>query len=133
MLDRLKEKGITIFVSTPYMDEASLCDRIALIQEGSIFSVDTPEKLLSDFNETIYGIKGQDMYRLLLDLESYEGIKSAHAFGEYHHALFSDNSIDIENVIRELESKGHQEVIIEKISPTIEDLFLDFMGKKVPV
>ena len=70
MLDRLKEKGITIMVSTPYMDEASLCERIALIQTGRILSIDTPEAIISTYNKPLFAVRSNEYYRLLQDLKT---------------------------------------------------------------
>src|SRR5213079_3679686 len=68
MLKRLKQQGITILVSTPYMDEATLCDRIALIQSGSILSIDTPENIVKAYPGELYAVKAKDMYKLAHDL-----------------------------------------------------------------
>ena len=64
MLKRLKAERITIVVSTPYMDEATLCDRIALIQNGKILSIDTPDKIVESYPDELYAIKADNMYRL---------------------------------------------------------------------
>ena len=133
MLHQLKEQGITIFVSTPYMDEASLCDRIALIQEGNIFSINTPQKLIDGFENQLWAIKSHDMYKLLLNLETYSGIESCYSFGEYHHVVFSKQNINEEEVLTYLNSIGHQGVEAKKILPTIEDCFLGFMNKNIEV
>jgi ABC-type multidrug transport system ATPase subunit len=127
MLHRLKEKGITIFVSTPYMDEASLCDRIALIQEGEVFSVNTPEALLAEYRHELYGVKSSNMYQLLLDLEKLDKLDAAYAFGEYHHAVVPPNGLSVDELAQHLKGIGHQEVVVQSIDPTIEDCFLDFM------
>jgi ABC-2 type transport system ATP-binding protein len=68
MLKRLKQQGITILVSTPYMDEATLCERIALIQNGKIMSIDTPDNIIRQFLENLYAIKAKNMSKLLNDL-----------------------------------------------------------------
>src|SRR4051812_9050753 len=94
MLKRLKQQGITIMVSTPYMDEAALCDRIALIQTGTILSIDTPEKIVSAYDGKLFAIKSESMYKLLNDLRSYENTLSCFTFGEYHHLLFKNEAGD---------------------------------------
>jgi ABC-2 type transport system ATP-binding protein len=126
MLKRLKEKGITIFVSTPYMDEASLCDRIALMQEGKIFTVETPAALIQQFPHKLLGIKSADMYQLLLDLEGYENADRTYAFGEYHHTILEKGTQD--ELHRYLKNAGHKDIIVEVIQPTVEDCFLDYMN-----
>ncbi|NNF34891.1 MAG: ABC transporter ATP-binding protein [Saprospiraceae bacterium] len=126
MLKRLKEKGITIFVSTPYMDEASRCDRIALIQEGQIFTIATPDSLIKQFPHTLYGVKTPDMYQLLLDLERFNGTDRTYAFGEYHHLILKDGNK--EDVYDFLNGMGHFDIVIEEVLPTVEDCFLEYMN-----
>src|SRR3990170_2758446 len=80
MLKRLKQQGITILVSTPYMDEATMCDRIALLQSGKILSIDTPEKIVNSYQGDLFAIKSEAMYKLLLDLREYENTLTCFAF-----------------------------------------------------
>ena len=129
MLKRLKELGITILVSTPYMDEATLCDRIALIQNGKILSINTPEQIVEQYNENLYAIRSSKMIKLLDDLRMNEDVKSCNAFGEYLHISFKnekDNSQ--ENLIQQLKETNHSEIIIKKIQPSIEDCFIKLMN-----
>ena len=81
MLKRLKQQGITILVSTPYMDEASLCDRIALMQAGEILSSGTPTEITDQFKQTLLAIKAGNMYKLLNDLKDYKDIEDVYSFG----------------------------------------------------
>ena len=81
MLKRLKNQGITILVSTPYMDEARLCDRIALIKEGKFIGIDTPENITAGFNKTLWSVQSNKMFKLLTDLRSHPSIDSCFAFG----------------------------------------------------
>ena len=128
MLKRLKQQGITILVSTPYMDEATLCERIALIQKGSIMSIDTPANIIARYPEKLYAIKAENMSQLLYNLRQYEAVKSCNAFGEYHHIAFQNDSDEAgKNLLRYLESEGHQNLEIKPITPTIEDCFIDLM------
>lgn len=126
MLTELKGRGITILVSTPYMDEASRCDRIALCNEGHILQIDTPEGIVKGFDGPLYGIKAKNMYRLLERARSAEGVYDCYPFGEYHH-LVVDDSFDIErfstllSYIEGLENK--------RIEPTIEDMFIKLMKR----
>ena len=85
MLQRLKSMGITIIVSTPYMDEASLCDRVALIQNGRIMKISTPGEVVSDYPYPLFSIITGDIYKLLNDLQEYPETHSVHAFGQYAH------------------------------------------------
>ena len=82
MLKRLKEQGITILVSTPYMDEATLCERIALIQDGKILSIDTPAQVVAQFPKNLYAIKSERMSQLLRDIRQLDYIDSCNSFGE---------------------------------------------------
>lgn len=129
MLSRLKEQGITILVSTPYMDEATLCERIALIQNGKILSVETPDEIIKQYPDPLYAIKSNDMGKLLLDLRKNELIKTCNAFGEYHHISFKDsNEGEYDDLLRSLEMDGQKGVEIKSIQPNIEDCFIQLMN-----
>ena len=126
MLTELKGRGITILVSTPYMDEASRCDRIALCNEGHILQIDTPEGIVKGFDRPLYGIKAKNMYRLLERARSAEGVYNCYPFGEYHH-LVVDDSFDIERFSTLLSYIEGLE--IKRIEPTIEDMFIKLMKR----
>jgi ABC-2 type transport system ATP-binding protein len=128
MLKRLKQQGITIVVSTPYMDEATLCDRIALIQHGNILSIDTPEKITKSFPHQLYAIKSNQIYQLLKDVNAYENTLNCYAFGEYLHLVFKDESQDREaELLRYLKMRNHAEVELKAINATIEDCFIGLL------
>jgi ABC-type multidrug transport system ATPase subunit len=127
MLKNLKRQGITILVSTPYMDEAALCDRIALIQNGSFLAIDTPQGITGRFDEPLWAIQSNRMSQLLADLRANEYVKSCFAFGDKHHVTIRNEELGMRNEgwLREyLENKGHQDIEIEKIQPGIEDCFI---------
>ena len=129
MLSRLKEQGITILVSTPYMDEATLCERIALIQNGKILSVETPDEIIKQYPDPLYAIKSNDMGKLLLDLRKNPIIKTCNAFGEYHHISFNEmNEDQTDDLLKLLEEEGQKGVEIKKIQPNIEDCFIQLMN-----
>ncbi|SFL24069.1 ABC-type multidrug transport system, ATPase component [Porphyromonadaceae bacterium KH3CP3RA] len=141
MLKRLKEQGITILVSTPYMDEAMLCERIVLIQSGKILSVDTPSTIIGQYPERLFAVRSDNMGRLLSDLRNIEIVKSCHAFGGYHHiafvdriafagqANFADEKENPQNaLLHALENENHRNIEIREITPTIEDCFIRLMG-----
>ncbi len=129
MLSRLKEQGITILVSTPYMDEATLCERIALIQNGKILSVETPDEIIKQYPDPLYAIKSNDMGKLLLDLRKNPMIKTCNAFGEYHHISFNEiNENQTDELLKSLEEEGKKGVEIKKIQPNIEDCFIQLMN-----
>ena len=124
MLSKLKERGITILVSTPYMDEASRCDRIALCNEGRILGIDTPNDIVAGFKSLLYNIKADNMFQLLQDARKVKGVEKCYPFGDAHH-LVANNSFDIEQFKQELaNTKGLK---IEPVSPSIEDMFIKLM------
>jgi len=129
MLKRLKAQGITILVSTPYMDEANLCERIALMQNGKIMSVDTPPKIIQKFPTALYAIKASAMGRLLVDLRQVDFLASCYAFGEYHHITFKPGKEgEQQTLVQLMNAKGHDDVEIKRIEPTIEDCFIKLMN-----
>ena len=129
MLKRLKARGISILVSTPYMDEAKLCDRIALIQKGKILEIDTPKNIISKFKMNLFAVHSPDMFKLLTDLRSYLKTESCFAFGENHHLVVNDSNISDVDVKKYLESTGHPQASVSIIEPTIEDCFMHLMNK----
>ncbi len=125
MLKRLQQKGITILVSTPYMDEAALCDRIALIQDGKILEIDTPEEIIKHYPKKIYDIKADKMYELILSLNAYEHNHSVYPFGEFVHYTDQRENFNPTELIQFLESKGLKNISIEPTETTIEDTFME--------
>ena len=125
MLKRLKQKGITILVSTPYMDEASLCDRIALIQKGKILKIDSPDAIVKAYEKTIYEVATNQMHNLILDLKEFPSQYSVFAFGEFMHYIDKNDTFETETLRAYLHKKGHQNISIRKATPTIEDVFMD--------
>ena len=124
MLKNLKEKGITILVSTPYMDEASLCERIALCNEGRILGIDTPKGIIKQFKSRLYAISADNMYSLLEAARQVEGVAECYPFGQMHH-LIADATFDTRNFTDQL---GYlTNLTIESAQPTIEDVFISLM------
>ena len=115
MLKRLKHQGITILVSTPYMDEASLCDRIAFIQKGKILSVDPPAKIIADFPYKVFSVEADNNYEILKQLRQSNNVRSVFSFGDSLHVIFKDD------VIVEQEEINAD---LKEITPTIEDCFM---------
>lgn len=124
MLKRLQQKGITILVSTPYMDEAALCDRIAFIQNGKILEIDSPEEITKHFKKTIYNVSANNMYKLIEGLKTFQYAHSVYPFGEFVHYTDTRDDFDIHELQNYLEEKGLQEIMIEIAKPTIEDTFM---------
>ncbi len=131
MLQKLKKQGISILVSTPYMDEASLCDRIALIQDGQFLKTDTPANIVSQFSETLWSVKSNNMSKLLTDLRKINEVNSCFAFGDSHHVTIENLQLKIENLIEILLKAGHENIEISEIKPGIEDCFMELSRKSV--
>ena len=125
MLKRLQAKGITILVSTPYMDEAALCDRIALIQDGQILEIDTPQEIVKHFPKKIYDVSADNMYKLLLVLKEYTHCYSVYPFGEFMHYADKRNDFNIEELTLFLQEKGFNDIVIQPTKTTIEDTFME--------
>jgi ABC-type multidrug transport system ATPase subunit len=125
MLKRLQKKGITILVSTPYMDEAALCDRIALIQGGKILKIDTPEAIVSQFPKTIYNVGAVNMYKLIQSLQQYEHVYSVFPFGEFVHYTDKRDLFEISDLQSYLEKEGLTAIHIESTKANIEDAFME--------
>lgn len=126
MLQKLKKNfKLSIVVSTPYMDEAVQCDRIALIQEGQFLTIDTPENIIKAYTRTLWAVRSDKMHRLLTDLRGITGVKTAFAFGENHHATINPSVLTIESLREQLAVLGHHNIVIEAVEPTIEDCFMN--------
>ena len=128
MLGRLKQKGITIMVSTPYMDEAKLCDRIALIQNSKILEIDTLQGILDKNLQKLWAISSSlNMHKLVQDLRAYPFTISCFAFGQKQHLQLKPSENNTEELMIYLKEKGHQNIKIEAIKPDIEDTFIKLM------
>jgi len=127
MLKKLQQKGITILVSTPYMDEATLCNRVALMQKGKVLNIDTPRKLVDNYSRKLYAIKSKEMHRLILDLRSYDKTDTAYAFGEYLHVTGKEDEVEATEFENYLLKRNHLELQVFDIPPTIEDVFMNMM------
>ncbi len=114
MLKRLKKENITILVSTPYMDEATLCDRIALIQSGKILSIATPNEIIESYPHKLFSIRAENNYHLLEALRKDPEVNSVYIFGESLHVTFKND---------------RPSVTAKEISPSVEDCFIQLMEK----
>lgn len=127
MLKRLKAEGITILVSTPYMDEAGMCDRVALIQSGRLLKMDTPSAIIRDFSKKLLALKGPDMLTLLQAIRSHKDVADAYPFGEFHHVVLQQD--DESGLLGYLQDNG---IAFEaKMAvPDIEDCFIQLMKEE---
>ena len=126
MLKSLKKQGITILVSTPYMDEADLCDRIALMQKGNILSIDTPKNIIASFPFKLYAVKTTKTFKALNELRSYPKTNTCFAFGDSIHISFKEIVTEKE-VTEYLQSHDITDAVVEEIAPSIEDCFIQLL------
>ena len=129
MLKNLQQKGITILVSTPYMDEAGLCDRVALMQKGQIMDVDSPTNITSKFPRKIIQVRSDEMYRLINDLRAFEKAESVFAFGQFVHFTGIDDDVETAELDVYLERLNHKNIVVEEIVPGIEDVFMSMQSQ----
>ena len=125
MLKRLQQKDITILVSTPYMDEAELCDRIALITNGKILQINTPQEIIASFPKKIFKVRSSNTYQLIEDLRVYPETHSAYPFGEYLHFTPRSEAFGPMDLINYLKERRHKEIEVKETVATIEDTFMD--------
>lgn len=129
MLRKLKEQEITMLVSTPYMDEASLCDKIALIQQGRFLQEATPRQIIDQFEETLWAVQSSNMHMLITHLRSHPQVTSCFAFGEVHHVTVQD-TLPMDEMKQYLHNLGHTQIRIESIRPVIEDCYMVLAQKQ---
>lgn len=125
MLKRLQQKDITILVSTPYMDEAELCDRVALMQQGKILKIDTPRAIVENYPKSIYKIQAENMFQLITNLKDYEFCHSAYPFGEFVHYTDKRSDFNPKELLEHLISKNLSKIEIKETMATIEDVFME--------
>lgn len=128
MLKRLKSWGITILVSTPYMDEAGMCDHVALMQEGTVMSINTPKGVINDHHRLLAEVRTDNMFRLVNDLVAIKECHSAYRFGAFVHFSPKETKMDVQDLKEYLKLKGHSSIKIKMIKPGIEDCFMELMG-----
>jgi len=126
MLKKLRQHNITIVVSTPYMDEAMKCDRVALIQDGKILSVDSPDRIREDFTGKLFSFRASEKYKLIRALRDFPRISSVYPFGDSVHVTFPDGALD-PAIYDYLEKKGIADFEINEMKAGIEDRFLELM------
>lgn len=129
MLQKLrKEHNLSIIVSTPYMDEAVQCDRIALIQGGKFLTIDTPQGIIGNYTKTLWAVKSDRMHQLLDDLRQWQYTDTAFSFGENFHLTVKDRA-EKSALMDYLASKCHGNITIAPIEASIEDCFMALSTK----
>jgi ABC-type multidrug transport system ATPase subunit len=133
LLDRLKASGLTIIVSTPYMDEADRCGRVALIQRGRILGVDAPARVAASFGRLLFTVRAAERYPLLLAAREYPNAATVFPFGDVLHFTDRRTDVEAERIARELtdylRGRGFADVVVNEAPPTIEDTFMARMGE----
>ncbi|OLD15724.1 MAG: ATPase [Acidobacteria bacterium 13_1_40CM_3_65_5] len=132
LLDTFKQSGMTILVSTPYMDEANRCDRVALMQGGRILAIDTPQAIADSFDRPLFAIRASDRYRALKALREWPHTHSVYPFGETLHYADKRTDVPADRIATEmlafLSSHGFDDASVERTAPTVEDSFIARMG-----
>ena len=129
MLHRLKKENITIVVSTPYMDEAARCDRVALLQEGRVLLTDKPASIPDIYGERLFAIKAENKYRLITLLKSLPIVTSVNPFGDSVHITLSESE-SANSLLKSVKKELPGPVEIIEINPGIEDTFLKLMQER---
>ncbi len=127
MLKKIQKDGISILVSTPYMDEARLCDRVAFMDNAKVLALNTPEELIKAYSGELISVSAEELHRLVMDLRDFPDVQTALLFGHAVHFTTLSGSINIDKVRRFLEKKNHENIIIDQIEPGIEDRFLELI------
>jgi ABC-type multidrug transport system ATPase subunit len=109
------------------MDEASLCDRVALMQNGRMLAIRPPQEIVDGYPYELLSVRSADIYRLLEDLHGYPGAIHVFAFGQTAHLSCRPGSIEMTALADYLAGKGHTRIAIEPIRAGIEDCFMNLM------
>ena len=129
MLGRIRETGVTVFVSTPYMDEAARCDTLALIRDGEILETGTPQQIVSRFPYGLLAVSGSGMYPLLKMLRTLPGVAGCFSFGDSHHLSYDPEVTDAGTIVAAARQAGFGDCSAREIAPGIEDRFMQLSGK----
>ncbi|HLR76110.1 MAG TPA: ATP-binding cassette domain-containing protein, partial [Balneolaceae bacterium] len=130
MLQRLQEQNLTIIASTPYMDEAKQCGRVALIDDGQILQIGSPREVVSGFEKPLLAIKADNIYRLINTLRNYRFADSVQPFGEFIHYTDRRKEPDVQEIKSYLLKNQLHDIIIQPVKPGIEDSFIELMKKE---
>jgi ABC-type multidrug transport system ATPase subunit len=125
MLGSLRQQGLTMLVSTPNMDEAAKCDRVALMQHGQILALDTPGGVVKSYQRPLFAVRAAEQYRLLNELRGLDGVHSCYAFGEYAHVAAQSEHLSVTKIQQFLQQQQHSGIEVQPIAATIEDCFIE--------
>lgn len=125
----LQKRGITILVSTAYMDEATLCDHVVMIQQGSVMAIDSPDNIIRRYDKSLYSMGSDHIHQLLEDIRQFTGVMEAFPFGDRIHFITREPLEEFGELVRAMNGKGHSGIAIEKVVPTMEDCFMNMMEK----
>lgn len=130
-LSELKESGMTIVVSTAYMDEANRCDRVAMMKSGRFLTVDSPSDIISGFGKRLFAARSDEMFRLLQDLRAVPDVEKCYTFGDTHHfTLRAGSHADAALLAAQLAScSGHRNVEVKEIRASLEDCYMNLEDK----
>lgn len=126
MLKSIQKEGTSILVSTPYMEEAELCDKVSLMLNGKLMVSDTPSDIISKWDKNVYRLTSSNLKEMENKLCSFEGIESCQLFGHELHLIMDKTTA--EDTVKALQSKfGHTGFTVEKVKPSMEDIYLSYM------
>ncbi len=132
LLGQLRRDGLTIVVSTPYMDEATRCDRVALIQRGRLLGIDAPSGVTASFGRPLFGVRAEARYAALLAVRRFPHVHSVYPFGDVLHYTDQRTALDPARVGADLSAylaaEGVAGAVVEGIEPSVEDVFIARMG-----
>ena len=128
LLNEIKKQGIAVLVSTPYMDEATRCDRIALMKEGEIININTPAKIIENYKGKLYSLKPKAIFDLLNCMQKCPFSCNYYPYGEFMHVSFYDENFNLKDFEVFLETNGQAFSGLMQIQPAIEDCFIELVN-----
>ena len=99
------------------------------MQKGEVMSIATPASIIDDFDQSLFAVSSQDIYRLIKDVREFDRTRSVFLFGQNVHLTFRKDKTGTQQLFEHLKKNKHTNITIEKIQPTIEDCFIELMGK----
>jgi drug efflux transport system ATP-binding protein len=132
LLGTFRHAGMTVLVSTPYMDEADRCDRVALMQAGRLLGIDEPRAIAASFDRPLFSVRAGDRYRALQALRERAETHSVYPFGETLHYADARRDLAADRIARDVQAflteRGIADATVEPSAPTVEDAFMARMA-----